>query len=290
MNTPRQNALQRLNKRSISAKDIANQFWCEKQMELYYTDGEKQTYVMQQGSAIHEKMQSEVYVPLCVEPASWADRLYKTAYENILTLNTLKKDKLGREFKVYGSLNAYSIAGQIDEFRMVDGKVVVVENKTTNAGRKLGAEYTRPHIVQVMLYRKLLDDIRSRSYSVQNFTAYYKLDSLKLSDGFVEGLKSIGFKDNLIGLREIYERMFDDVAALPELSDDLVVHYLDRETKGTITEMAVKYDREAINKDVIYAMKYWSGEREAAQVPEGEKWKCNMCRFFGKQCKRWWNG
>ena len=119
MDAPRQNALQRLNKKSISAKDIANQFWCEKQMELYYTNGEKQTYAMQQGSAIHAKMQDEVYVPLTVEPASWADRLYKTAYENIQTLNTLRKESLSREFKVYGSLNGYNVAGQIDELRMV---------------------------------------------------------------------------------------------------------------------------------------------------------------------------
>ncbi len=204
MDAPRQNALQRLNKKSISAKDIANQFWCEKQMELYYTNGEKQTYVMQQGSAIHAKMQDEVYVPLTVEPASWADRLYKTAYENIMTLNTLRKDSLSREFKVYGSLNGYNVVGQIDELRMKDGKVTLVENKTTTPGRQLGAEYIKPHVVQVMLYRKLIDDIKSKSYACQNFSVYYRLDSLKLSEQFVQGLKSIGVKDNLLGLREIY--------------------------------------------------------------------------------------
>lgn len=290
MDAPRQNALQRLKKKSISAKDIANQFWCEKQMELYYTKGEKQTYAMQQGSAIHAKMQDEVYVPLTVEPASWADRLYKTAYENIKTLNTLMKDSLSREFKVYGSLNGYNVVGQIDELRMVSGKVTVVENKTTNAGRTLGAEYTKPHIVQVMLYRKLLDDIKSKSYSCQNFSVYYRLDGLTLSDQFVQGLKSIGVKDNLLTLTEIYQKMFKDVTMLPDLSDDLIVHYLDRETKQSITEMTVKYDRAAINKDIVYAMKYWTGERDAAPVPETEKWKCNICRFYGKECKVWWNG
>lgn len=289
MDAPKQTALQRLNKKSISAKDIANQFWCEKQMELYYTNGSKQTYAMQQGAAIHEKMQGEVYVPLTVEPESWADRLYKTAYENILTLSTLRKDSLGRELKVYGSLNGYTVVGQIDELRMANGKVTIVENKTTDAGRKLGAEYTRPHIVQVMLYRKLLDDIRARRYGCQNFSVYYKLDGLKLSEGFVTGLRSIGLKDGLLGLREIYTKMFDDMASLPDLSDLLIVHYLDRSTRQSITEMAVSYDASAINKDILYAMKYWTGERDAAPVPENEKWKCRMCRFFGKECKVWWS-
>lgn len=288
MEAPRQNALQRLGKKSISAKDIANQFWCEKQMELYYTNGQKQTYVMQQGSAIHEKMQDEVYVPLAVEPVGWADRLYKSAYENILTLNTLKKDKLAREFKVYGALNGYSVVGQIDELRMVDGKVVLVENKTTNEGRTLGAEYTKPHIVQVMLYRKLMDDIKSKSYTSQNFSAYYKLDTLQLSDTFLKGLKSIGLRDELLGLKEIYNQMLMQVTMMPQLSDNLIVHYINRVTKGDLTEMTVKYSTDAINKDIIYAMKYWTGEREPAPVPESEKWKCKICRFFGKECKVWW--
>ncbi len=290
MDAPRQNALQRLKKKSISAKDIANQFWCEKQMELYYTNGEKQTYVMQQGAAIHAKMQDEVYIPLTVEPESWADRLYKTAYENILTLNTLRKDKLSREFKVYGSLNGYNVVGQIDELRLIDGKVTVVENKTTNPGRILGVEYTKPHAVPVMLYRKLLDDIKSRSYDCRNFSAYYRLDSLTLSGQFAKGLRSIGLKDELLTLSAIYSKMFNDVAALPEISDDLIVHYLNRETKEGITEMTVKYDKDAINKDIIYAIIYWTGERDAAPVPEGEKWKCKICRFYGKECKAWWNG
>ncbi len=259
-------------------------------MELYYTNGEKQTYAMQQGAAVHEKMQGEVYVPLTVEPASWADRLYKTAYENIMTLNTLRKDAMSRELKVYGSLNGYNVVGQIDELRLKDGKVTIVENKTTNAGRTLGAEYTKPHIVQVMLYRKLMDDIKSGSYDSKNFTVYYRLDSLTLSEQFVAGLKSIGLKDELLSLKSIYLKMFSDISSLPQLSDDLIVHYLDRQTKASITEMTVKYDKDAINKDVVYAMKYWTGERAPAPVPENEKWKCNICRFFGKECKVWWSG
>jgi exonuclease V len=290
MGVPRQNALQRLNRKSISAKDIANQFWCEKQMELYYTHPTRMTYAMEQGTAIHEKMQGEVYVPLTVEPATWPDRLYKTAYENILTLNTLHKDMMGRELKVYGSLNGYSVVGQIDELRMVNGKVTIVENKTTNPGRKLEAEYTKPHIVQVMLYRRMMDEIRDRAYGYQNFQVLYKTDTMKMSDKFIEGLKSIGLKDELLSLKEIYTRMFNEVSALPGFNDELVVHYLDRNTNKSITEMTVRYDRAAIDKDIIYALKYWNGERDAAPVPESEKWKCNICRFFGKECKVWWSG
>ncbi len=84
--------------------------------------------------------------------------------------------------------------------------------------------------------------------------------------------------------------MFNKVTMLPEISDDLIVHYLNRENKESITEMTVKYDKSAINKDIVYAMKYWTGERDAAPVPEIEKWKCRICRFYGKECKVWWSG
>ncbi len=286
----KQTVLQKLNKKSISAKDIANQFWCEKQMELYYTHPAKMTYAMEQGTAIHGKMQEEVYVPLTVEPIAWPDRLYKSAYENLATLNTLLKDKLAREFKIYGSLHGYSVVGQIDELRMVNGKVTIVENKTTDPGRKLESEYIRPHVVQVMLYRWLMDEIRNKQYQYQNFSISYRSDTLKLSEKFIEGLKSIGVKDDLMTLNGIYNKMFNAVISLPELNNNLVVHYLDRRTRESITEMNVPYDPKAMNKDIIYAMKYWSGEREAAPVPESEKWKCKICRFYGKECKAWWTG
>jgi len=37
-------------------------------------------------------------------------------------------------------------------------------------------------------------------------------------------------------------------------------------------------------------MKYWNGEVKARPVSEEEKWKCRFCRFYGKECKVWYNG
>ena len=132
--------------------------------------------------------------------------------------------------------------------------------------------------------------LKSKAYTFQNFNVYYKVEGMSLSESFTFGLKTIGLKDEFMSLNGIYNKMFNEVVALPPLSDDLIIHYLDRETNSSITELGIKYDSEAINKDIIYAMKYWAGEREAAPVTESEKWKCKLCRFYGKECKTWWTG
>ncbi len=287
--TPQKNVLEKLHKKSISAKDIATQFWCEKQMELSYLHGFKTNKAMDKGSAIHQQMQVLVYKELTVEAATWPDKMYKTAYENILTMNTLVEKGIARELKIYGAINGFLVVGQIDELRMKDGKVVIVENKTTGSSAgKMSAEYTKPHFVQVLLYRRMLDDLRRQLYTFQNLDFSYKLSQTVLSPAFVSGLRSIGVKDELLSVKSIYTRMFENMAKLPELSNSLLLHYVNSSTKETVADITVDYDKDEINKDLIYAMKYWNGEREASPVPEAEKWKCRVCRFFGDKCMVWY--
>ncbi len=285
---PKQTVLERLHKKSISAKDIASQYWCEKQMELNCIYGTKFTPAMNKGMAIHQVMQDQVYKALIVEPVSYADRMYKTAYENILTLSTLMEKGVSRELKVYGSFSGYNIVGQIDELRMVDGKVVIVENKTTSDPTRLNPAFTRPHIVQTMLYRRMLDELRKGAYGYQNLDVYYNLSEMQLSTQFIDGLKSIGVKEDMLSIRSIYAKMFERTMLMPELSDSLIIHYVSRNTDSQVADMAFKYDENALNHDIKHAMEYWTGQREAAPVVEEEKWKCKPCRFFGKECKVWW--
>ena len=260
-------------------------------MELSYMYGFKSNKAMDKGSAIHQQMQVAVYKELTVEPLTWPDKMYRTAYENILTVNTLLERGIARELKIYGAINGYLVVGQIDELRMKDGKVVIVENKTTgDRSGRMSPQYTKPHFVQILLYRKLLAELRQRLYRFQNLDASYRLSQSTLSPDFVAGLKGLGIKDDLLSLKSIYTKMFEAVANLPELSDSLILHYVNSNTRETVADITVDYDGESINRDLIYALKYWNGEREANPVPEEEKWKCRVCRFFGKECMVWWAG
>ncbi len=288
-NTRKETVLERLHKKSISAKDIANQFWCEKQMELNYVSQATPTAAMNRGSAIHAQLQVQVYKPLSVEPVSWPDRMYKQAYENILSLNTLAQERMAREIKIYGSINGYTVAGQIDEIRMADGKAVIVETKTTTSS-KFTPEYTRPHVVQIMLYRKMLQELVDGSYGYRNLDALYRMQSMRLSEGFAAGLREIGVKEELMTVGAVYTRMFAAMASLPQLSDALVLHYVNRKSGEDAGDITVDYDREKLGKDITYALGYWNGEREASPVAESDRWKCNICRFYGKQCTVWYQG
>ncbi len=282
--------LEKLRKTSISATDIANQFWCEKQVELNYLYGKKYTEQMQKGKQLHEELKAEVYIPLNIEPVTYADFLYKIGYENYMALKVLKDKKMCREVTIYGSLGGFKVVGQIDELRIENGEVKIIELKTVDFKQGFNANPSKlkPNIVQVMLYKKLLDELRTKRYTLYNFSKSYELRSKKLSDTFLRALHSIGVKEEYANIGEIYRLMFDEFYSLPPISDKLEIKYVDRFTGKQVSNIIINYNEETINRDISFALKYWQGEREALPVSEDEKWKCNRCKFYGKECKVWW--
>lgn len=282
--------LEKLGKSSILVTDIANQFWCERQMECNYLYGKKYTKEMTKGKQLHSELQNEVYIPLTIEPVTYEDFLYKTAYENYRSLSSLKEKGMCRELRVYGSLNGYRLSGQVDEMRIRGGKVQVVEKKTTDAKRQLTEVYTRPHRVQVMLYRKMLGDIKNRSYAYENFAKIYGLNRPRsgLSDVFKRELHAMGLNEEFIDTSAMFKKMFEEIYTLPEMGNTLEVAYIDRFSGEQIGSMELEYKDYEMNKYITYAMRYWNGERESAPVVKEENKKCNFCKFFGSECKVWW--
>jgi len=282
--------LERLGKNSISATDIASQFWCEKQMELNYLYGKRYTKEMAKGTKIHEELQAETYVPLTVEPINYTDFLYKELYENYLALKGLKQKGVGREIRIFGSINGFKINGKIDELKLVNGKVVVIEVKTRETRYAINEAVVKPHRVQAMLYKHMLNEIVGKSYTHENFENAYLKGLKPLSERFLDQLKALGIESNLLSIESIYKKMFDEIYTLPPISDEFELHYIDRFTGEEVQRMKFKYNDEELKKILIYAMKYWNGEVKARPVSEEEKWKCRFCRFYGKECKVWYNG
>ncbi|MCL5427974.1 MAG: exonuclease V [Candidatus Marsarchaeota archaeon] len=286
----RVSALERLRKTSISVKDIASQLWCEKQMELYLMQPYS-TPAMAKGAAVHATIQEQVFVELPLEPVTWWDRLYKWAYENYNGIMNIGREGYCREVHIYGSINGYRISGQVDELRLSDGRIMVVEDKTINGngsrngvGRRIDSDK-----MQLNIYHKLLEDMKMRRYTYENFARSYGIEDKKLSADFEKGVRSLGVRDEFVGLGPMYRKMFDAVAQMPVLSDAVRLKYLDRDTKNVITEMDMQYDRKGLEAYLPDAMKYWSGNRDARPVSEENKSRCMSCRFFGKQCTVWWN-
>ncbi len=286
----RQNALQRLGKTSISAKDIASQAWCEKQMELYIKTPMTETFEMRQGSQFHQIRKDEVFVPLRVEPETWPDRLYKTAYENYTSISSLEGSGKCRELRLYGSINGFRVSGQLDEIRLEGGKATVVEDKTVAGGVAVSEAKIRADSIQVSIYRMLLEDIRAGRYTFDNFDAGYATGKMQLSENFQKGLSEIGVRKELISVSGMYRAMFEKVAVMPQIGESMEIRYFGRNTSEIVSTLRIQYDPDRLDEWIRYAMGYWRGEREAQPVSEVEKWKCGKCRFFGNKCTAWYGG
>jgi exonuclease V len=296
--TEKREVLRKLNKNSVLVTDIASQFWCERQMEFNYLYGKKYTEAMRKGSVLHEGLQAEVYATIDVEPITYADFLYKEAYENYLAIRSLNEKGIGREIRIYGSLNGYRMSGKVDELRIKNGKVIVTEVKTRDLNARLNSRSSvrnisevtmRPHRVQVMLYKRMLDDIKEGRYTYENLSNSYALKTLSLSDRFVPQLKLVGINHSITGLETVYKMVFEQIHRMPEISNSLELHYVDRYTGNEFAQVSVDYTREALDALLVDAMGYWNGERDSRPVIKEESWKCNFCRFFGKECKVWWS-
>ncbi len=282
-------ALARLKKTSISVKDIASQLWCEKQMELFIITGGYSTLAMNKGAATHALIQAPVFKALPIEPVTYADRLYKWAYETYTSISNIFKNGYCRELKIYGSINGFKISGQIDELRLTNGKITIAEDKTIKGGNNnvVSLRYESDKL-QSSIYQLLLSDIKDNNYTFENFSNVYSLQKMSLSPDFVKGLDSIGIKKENQSLISIHKLMFESYKILPPLNDTIQLRYIDRTTRELISESPIKYSKEELSKNLTDIMAYWSGDREARPVSEENSWRCKMCNFFGKQCTTWW--
>ncbi len=278
-----------LHKSSIRVSDITAQYWCERQMEFNYKYGQKITKEIKEGKVIHEELESEVNVPIILQPKNYADALYKTIYTSAEALKALKTNKKTREVQIYGSIGGYTVVGKIDQLEMRDGLVVISEDKTRANGAIPSNSQQLVHKIQVLIYKKLLDDLKEGHYGYNNFEVAYHINSLKLTDEFKRQLDALKIAAPLQNISSVAKNFFAELKSLDGISDTLHIRYLNQFTGEEIKQHRLEYKKEEINEIIKYVLKYWNGERESAPVPEQEKWKCNYCVFFGKECKVWWN-
>ena len=142
--------------------------------------------------------------------------------------------------------------------------------------------------MQVFTYRKLLSDIRAKNYTYDNFTKIYKFTK-GLSDVFKRELKAMGIHEELIDTYAMFKKMFEEVYTIPEIGNTMEVTYVDRFSGKQMSSVEIEYKDYEMNKYATYALQFWNGERESAPVVKEESRKCTFCKFFGNECKVWWN-
>jgi len=280
--------MEKLHKGSISITDIASQYWCEKQMELNYIYGKRINNAIRQGKAIHEELEEQVNIPIILQPKSYPDALYRSLYTSYMAVKALKEDTKTREVNVYGSANGFKLVGKVDQLEIKNKELTVIEDKTRVNDNIPTAAQQSTHKVQVMLYYKMLSDIKNKLYTYNNFTAAYKLERMELSPEFKRQLDAIGAESRLQELSAVASEYFRVLRETPPLSDSLVIRYINQFTGKEIKVSKLKYDNAEMEGALRYVLKYWNGEREAMPVPKAEQWKCKFCVFYGKECTVWW--
>ncbi len=278
-----------LHKNGISVSDIASQYWCELQMENNYRYGQKITKAMKGGKEIHAELEEETNVPIILQPKSYPDALYKNLYTSLEGMKALKNNKRTREIQVYGSLGGYKVVGKIDKLEHDGNEIIVSEDKTRANSNVPSDAQQLIHKIQVMVYKKMLEDLRSGSYGYQNFEVSYKASTMLLTDEFKRQLDAIKVEKQMQSISSVAKVLFENLRSMDKISDDLYIRYIDQFTGKEIKLHKVHYKSEEMDEIVKYILKYWNGERKAMPVPENESWKCRFCVFFGKECKVWWN-
>ena len=277
----RKGILEELNKSSVTVTDIANQSWCEYKVYLSCTQKEEQTKAMRIGETIHANLQKEVYKELTVEPVTYPDIFYKNAYENIMTMNSIVEGGKGRELKIEGDIDGFTIRGKIDELLVENGETVIVENKTTlkESGGHNDTMHEM-HSVQAMVYRLMFKDILDKRYTFKRYYDTNGVGRMKLSPTFIHGLKEIGIRDDMINIGAICLSMFESYQKLPKISDTLIIRYLNRMSREVVEEVRIKYDAAWLKKILDRDFEFWNKNRGPEPVSKEESWRCRSCYFM----------
>lgn len=257
-------------------------------MEYNYRYGQKITREIKSGKTIHEELENEVNVPIILQPKSYADAFYKKIYTSTEALKALKAKKKTREVQLYGSIGGYTIVGKIDQLEMKGNEVIISEDKTRANGNVPSQAQQLVHKIQVMVYKKLLDDVKSGSYGFNNFEIAYHIRSLQLTDEFKRQLDALNIARDMQEIPAISRKFFDELHSMGKVSDTLRIRYINQFTGDEIKSHTIDYRKEEMDGIIRYVLKYWNGERDSMPVPEDEQWKCKFCIFYGDKCKVWW--
>ena len=257
-------------------------------MELNYIHGAKITKEIMVGKAIHEELESETNIPIVLMPKGYPDVMYKILYTSVSALETLFKNKKAREIQIYGAINGFPVVGKMDMLEIKEEGTYIWEDKTKTSDQLPNEPQLLTHKIQVMLYRKMLEDIIAKRYTIENYRAKYGISRLRITDEFSRQLDALSIEKGMQTVEAMAERYFALLSKLKALSETLHIRYINQFTGKEIKIYRFTYDEQQIRQSLEFVLKYWRGERESLPVPEDENWKCRYCGFFGKECKVWW--
>ncbi|WP_424357173.1 PD-(D/E)XK nuclease family protein [Methanocella sp. MCL-LM] len=268
----------------LNVTHVSQQFWCERQVALSLEHPREETEEMAAGTELHRELMLELVKEVSAETSTIEDEVYLIMLNLRTGLEQLVSEGKTRELRVFGRAGEFPLSGIIDELSLTDGELTILDHKTRTKPSLPPPPTFATAEIQVMLYRKLLDDLRHGKYGLDQFIVDRGLTGLgEISPGMKEQLEAQGLYEGLTPV-ELSGQVFAAFRELPALSDYLIVRYLHRDSGHHIGDKVVLHDPAIIEKRLHHALKFWNGEREAITVKGRERWKCNYCEYRGVHC------
>ncbi|MCD1295115.1 hypothetical protein CUJ83_08905 [Methanocella sp. CWC-04] len=277
--------LEKYGKSRLRVTDISQQFWCERQVELSLEFPREETPETIAGSDIHRELMHEIIEEIEAVPETVEDEAYLLLLNIDTGLEQLLSGGKTRELRVFGKAGGFPISGTIDEISISGNRTFVLDHKTRRTPRMPSPAAIKTTQVQVMLYRKMLQDLKDGIYAYDDLITDLKLPVPgEISPGFIKELGSGGVKVDCMSVEEICGRVFDRFRRIPELSDSMIIRYIYQGTKEHIGDKIIEYDPVSLESKIAYAGLFWEGKRKAFRVKQSERWKCSYCEYNDGRC------
>ncbi len=269
----------------LKVTELSQQFWCERQVAISLEFPREETEQMANGSEVHRDLLLELVDEVPVTLQTVEDEVCLLMLNVRTGLEQLLKEGRTRELYVFGRAGGFPVAGIVDELSVEHGQLTLLDHKTRARPTLPPPPSFLTTEVQVMTYRKLLDDLRQGRYTFDDFKADRGIAGLgDVSPEFRAQLEAEGIHEAASPV-ELAADVFRAFRRLPAASDYIIVRYLHQGSGDHLGDKVVLYDPAVIERKLAHALKFWNGERQAASVSNRERWKCNYCEYKGVQCK-----
>ncbi len=276
--------LEKFGRKHLKVTDLSQQFWCERQVVLGLEFPREETEQMANGSEIHKGLMLELVDEVPVTLQTPEDEVYLLMLNIRTGLEQLLKDGKTRELYVFGRVGMFPVAGIIDEISQDNGTLTLLDHKTRSRPTLPPPPSFMTTEVQVMIYRKMLDDLRNGRYTFEDFRKDRGPgETGDISPEFKAQLEAEGLYEGA-STWDIAQDVFRKFKELPAVSDYVIIRYLHQGSGDHIGDKVVLYDPEYIEQKLTHALKLWNGEREASAVTLRDRWKCNYCEYKGVHC------
>ncbi|KAG8827937.1 hypothetical protein FRC19_011085 [Serendipita sp. 401] len=325
---PKRGSKERPKEFTVQRKEIVNKKLVIKEVviKVDQNTAEVREKNAERGRAIHEKLEKEV-APVAVKTIS-SNREEKWGFKILALITGFKQlieYRLWRELPVFGIIDDIPVNGIIDQLqlRRVHGKgsgdsggvVGMAVNSLIISDIKTKKKWTPhqdlsaspEHKFQLMIYKKLLDDLISPEYDWDTLFKLHNLDpKITFSDFFIDQQISISRANNFVSLVADCTTLEDLVLAWKSITQEaniirgkvdrvLRVEFripsrtgrwnqvpTDSDSTNESDLLAIKsfrYDGDFIKNSIATSLGFWLGSQPTKGVRVEETWKCNVCEY-----------